>query len=255
MNHLSEEQLILHYYGEEGDTLAAEQHLDECEECRGFYASLQRVLNIVDSFPVPPRGSDYGAAVWQRIEEQIPARRRLWLFPTPWRWAGAAAALAALLMVAFMAGRFYPKAGKQTMVATAPNRQAGERVLLVAVGDYLERSQAVLIELTNATPGQPLDISAEKERATDLVSENRLYRQTAAHTDNAAVTSVLDELERVLVDIAHEPSQISAQELERLHGRLESQGILFKVQVLGSNVKHEKDAPGKLGQSPAGQKL
>ena len=45
MNHLSEEQLILHYYGEEGDTLAVEQHLEGCEECRGVYASLQRVLN------------------------------------------------------------------------------------------------------------------------------------------------------------------------------------------------------------------
>ena len=30
MTHLSEEQLVLHYYGEEGDTLAAEQHLEAC---------------------------------------------------------------------------------------------------------------------------------------------------------------------------------------------------------------------------------
>ena len=46
-----------------------------------------------------------------------------------------------------------------------PTPQAGERVLLVAVGDYLERSQMVLFELANANPKDPLDISAEQERA------------------------------------------------------------------------------------------
>ena len=40
MNHLSEEQLILHYYGESDesaaavDTLDTERHLEECSECR-----------------------------------------------------------------------------------------------------------------------------------------------------------------------------------------------------------------------------
>ena len=47
----------------------------------------------------------------------------------------------------------------------AADPQAGERVLLVAVGDYLERSQMVLIELANASPKGTLDISSEQERA------------------------------------------------------------------------------------------
>src|ERR1043165_2296107 len=77
MNHLTEEQLILHYYGEARDTLAAEQHLEDCENCRGIYASLQRVLNVVDSLPVPERGPGYGAELWRRLESQLPVRRRL----------------------------------------------------------------------------------------------------------------------------------------------------------------------------------
>src|ERR1700690_1790388 len=108
MNHLSEEQLILHYYGEEGDTLLAEQHLDECEGCRALYGSLQRVLNVVDSLPVPLRGAEYGAQVWNRLESRLPARRRFWMLPSPWRWAVAGTAFAGLLVAAFLAGRFYP---------------------------------------------------------------------------------------------------------------------------------------------------
>ena len=82
MSHLNEEELILHYYGEESEALSTEQHLEACGECRETYASLVRVLNVVDSLPVPDRGENYAAQVWSRIEKRIPARRRFdWLIP------------------------------------------------------------------------------------------------------------------------------------------------------------------------------
>jgi|SRR5450432_2051243 len=244
MNHLSEEQLILHYYGEEGDTLLAEQHLDECEACRGLYGSLQRVLNVVDSLPLPQRGAEYGSLVWNRLESQLPIRRRLWNFPSPWRWAVTGTAVAGLLVAAFVAGRFFPSQQQPTrrvvqMASSDP--QAGERILLVAVGDYLERSQMVLVELANANPKTSMDITSEQERASDLVSESRLYRQTALHTGNAAVASVLDDLDRVLIEISHAPSRISPEELEKLRQRLQAEGILFKIRVLGSNVRNQEE--------------
>ena len=247
MNHLDQERLILHYYGEEGETPAAALHLEECAECRALYASIQRVLNVVESLPVPEPEADYGAQVWQRIERQLPVRRR-WSLPAPWRWAGAAAAFASLLVAAFLMGRFYPQ-GRRPETTAAADAQAGERVLLVAVGDYLERSQMILIELGNARPAGPLDISSEQARAEDLVGETRLYRQTAAHKGDVAVAGVLDELEHVLLDIAHAPSQASPEELEKLRQRFESEGILFKIRVLGSNVRN-REAPGP-GSSPA----
>jgi hypothetical protein len=253
MNHLTEEQLILHYYGEPGeaeeavDSLAAEQHLEACSECRGVYGSLQRVLNVVDSLPVPERAPDYGAQVWKRIEHRLPVRRRSWFaIPSLWRWAAISAACAALMTAAFFAGRSYPGAQKPALMAGV-DKQAGERVLLVAVGDYLERSQMVLIELANADPKAAMDITNEQERAGDLVTETRLYRQTAAHTGDTQITGVLDELERVLVDITHAPSNISPQQLRELRQRLEAEGILFKIRVLGSNVRNQDVPPAKTG--------
>ena len=253
MNHLSEEQLILHYYGEEPDAADAEMHLDQCAECRELYGSLQRVLNVVDTLPVPARSPEYGAEVWRRMEHRLPARRR-WAFSVPWRWAAAAVALASLLVAAFLAGRFYPQPGSAGAMASAADPQLREGVLLVAVGDYLERSQTVLIELANASSDGPLDISSEQERAADLITENRLYRQTAAHTGDTAVAGVLEELERVLVDIAHEPSSMPAADVEKLRGRLRGEGILFQIRVLGANVKNRKEPPALVGQ-PGGHKL
>jgi hypothetical protein len=267
MNHLTEEELILHYYGEDedgyavegegpaADALAARRHLEECESCRALYASLERVLNVVDAMPVPEHGPEYERELWRRIRPHIRERRRAAWFswPAPWRWAAAATVCAGLMALAFLAGRSYPfrqvgvqVAGKQ---ADKNDPQTGERVLLVAVGDYLERSQMVLIELSNASPRRPLDISSEQERAADLVSESRLYRQTAEHTGDTEVAGMLDELDRVLLEIAHAPSELTGGEVEQLRQRLEAQGILFKVRVMGTKVRHQEDPAA--GVSPA----
>jgi hypothetical protein len=64
------------------------------------------------------------------------------------------------------------------------------------------------------------------------------------------VAGVLDELERVLLDITHAPSRISPRELRELRERLEAEGILFKIRVLGSNVRtQEQPAPKTAGQT------
>ena len=45
-----------------------------CDECRAHYGLLQRVLNVVDTLPVPVRGEEYGGEVWRRIESRLPSR-------------------------------------------------------------------------------------------------------------------------------------------------------------------------------------
>ncbi len=248
MNHLSEEQLILHYYGEEGDALTVEQHLDECSDCRAFYGSLQRVLNVVNSLPVPERSAEYGAQVWRRLEHQIRPSRQ-WGFSMPlWRWAAVGTAFAGLMVTAFVAGHFYHQPKPLPIAAT--DKKSGEKILLVAVADYLERSQTVLIELTNANPKEPVDISDAQAVAGDLVSESKLYKQTAAHTGDTAVAGVLDDLDRVLSDIAHAPSQLSPEQLAQMRQKLQADGILMKIRVLDPKLgNHEgpeaKPVPGQ----------
>jgi hypothetical protein len=155
-----------------------------------------------------------------------------------------AGALAAVVLMAFFAGRI-TKAPEKGPEVAANNPQAKERVLLVAVGNHLERSQMVLVELVNAEPGKnKLDITNEQEMARDLVTANRLYRQTAAKANEPAVNEVLSELERILVEIANGPSEIDAKQLEVLRKQIQSQGILLKVRVIGDKVR-EKERPAR----------
>src|SRR5690349_10267409 len=100
MNHISEEQFVLFYYGEADEASGVESHMAECEACREEFRALQLVLNSVDAAPVPERGPEYGSQVWQRIAKQIPQRKR-----KPFTWWVWAPAMAALVLGAFLAGR------------------------------------------------------------------------------------------------------------------------------------------------------
>jgi hypothetical protein len=243
VSHLTEEELILHHFAEGEGATSEAAHLAECPACREELDALRRDLGAV-SLPEPPeRGPDYGSQVWARIRPQIQPRLR----PRPFvSRAWAPLAMAASLVIAFLLGR-HSAPDAAAPVTTA----ARERILLVAVGDHLERSAMLLVELANAgDDGKPVDISAEQEWAQELVGENRLYRQTVVRSGEPGVASLLDELERVLVEVAHRPSSVSPAELREIRGRIESRGLLFRVRVIESQVREkEKEATKAQGQS------
>jgi len=230
--HLNEEQLVLFHYRELGDLAGVEEHLAGCDSCRAAYRELESLLKQVEA-PVPERGEQYGSQVWHRLRPSLePRRLRAWP-----RWA-LAAAMAGLVVAAFLAGRFWPG---QLRPAPQPIAQpVRERILLVAVGDHLERSQMVLMELVNSKPNGPVDISEEQQRAQDLVAANRLYRQTAAHAGEAGLASVLEELESTLIEVARRPTLLSSAEFEELRRRIEAQGILFKIRIIDSQVRQRE---------------
>lgn len=255
MPHATEEQLVHYRYGDVDETerRTIDEHLRACASCRDSLGVLEGVLAAVDAAPAPERGADYAQDVWQRLAPRLavkPEASRVsgwsaifrpaeWLRVRPWAVAGA---MAALVVAAFLLGRFWPRPATPSVAQSSQPAPAAvrDRVLLVAVGDHLERSQMVLVELENARGTGPIDISAERDRAEDLVAANRLYRQTAARAGEAGVANVLDELERVLVEIAHSPSEVSQAQLEELRHRIEAQGILFKVRVIDSQVKQRE---------------
>ena len=43
-NHLSEEQIILHYYGDAEEATEVERHLAACPECQAEFARVQTML-------------------------------------------------------------------------------------------------------------------------------------------------------------------------------------------------------------------
>ena len=253
LKHPSEEELILYHYAEAGGPPRAvvAEHMAVCEPCRTSYRRLEAVLAVTDVVEAPALGEDFEAEVWRRLAPCLEAapQESLWQrvfgghrLRQFWAPVGAVAAVAVLVVGAFLAGRFLPRRAQlqreaQVQPVSTPSR---ERILLVAVGDHLERSQMVLVELVNSKPQPTVDISAERQRAEELVPANRLYRLTAERAGEAGMASLLDELERTLIEIAQSPSKLSSPEFEDLRRHLEAQGILFKVRVVSLQVQERE---------------
>jgi len=245
--HLNDDDLVLHYYGEmpAGEEARAAAHLASCAACQANYAGLQRVMAFVDSAPAVEPAEGFERIAWARLEPALAASGRSgwrsWFVLSPASLALSAGVLL-LIGASFMAGRLTRATGPGGSTPPSPE-QVRERILLVDLGEHLDRSQMVLVELVSADDtGGDVDISLEQSRAEQLVAANRLYRQTAASTGDAAMASVLDDLERVLVDLAAGPKTVSQEDLDLVRRRIMSKELLFKVRVVSSQVRQRQKA-------------
>jgi hypothetical protein len=245
MKHMTEEELIAYREGVAAERAGITEHLAACEECRAELEKIEAVLAALDTLPVPDPGDDYGRRVWQHIAPRLLEKPvgwwQTWFEP---KRLVAVGAVTALLVAAFLAGRITRHGRTPDVIAN--KEQVRERILVVAVGEHLGRSEMMLVELSNAEPLDPtqkqVSIAAEQHRAEDLLEENRLYRQTALQEGDTALASVLDELERVLLDVAHSPDSVTPAQLEKIRQKIEAQGILFKVRVVSKDLQERQKA-------------
>src|SRR5262249_24824486 len=150
-----------------------------------------------------------------------------------------AGVLAALGISAFFLGRV---SGPGTPVekGNVNQNQVRERGLGVAGGEHLGKSGMGVVEIFNAQPAsgeKMVKISRPQRRAENLVEENRLYRQTAFEGGDKAMVSTLDELERVLLDVANSPDAVTPAQFESIQKRIAEHGILLKVRVVRQELR------------------
>lgn len=244
--HLTADEFILAYY-DEPMTHEQREHLAACGECRAELARLSAVLDRVTPVEVPEPDENYEARVWDRMAWRLRSERRNAPRNSVTKWLAAAAMLA----IAFIGGLLWNRSNNAPVhIANAPQptlnpvqpaaastQQQRDRILLVVVGDHFDESERVLLELTNLRPGGGADISAERERAEELLVSNRFYRQNALQSGEENVATLLTELEPVLLQIAHSPSQLSAEELSAIQKRVEKKGLVFKLRVVRADVR------------------
>lgn len=236
----TEDDLILYYYGEAPRPAEIEKALSESPELAARYQELRSVLDAIPELEVPEPGPDFTQRTLSRLRTEIESPRREWrsrleglLEP---RWALAAAAVL-LVVVSFLAGRF------SSVPLETTHANPSQKILLVTVASHLERSEILLLELANAPTAdsensEALDLSVERLLAQELSSANRLYRQAARKAGEQRVAAILDDLERLLVELAHAPEELEAERLAELQRRLEEADLLFKIRVVGSRLRH-----------------
>ncbi len=242
MKHLSEEELVEHYYS--GNQPATARHLEACARCASVYAALSADLCDMKAVDLPPRDAGYGEQLWAALSRRLsayPSRRPAWSGPAFW-FALISASACALLLVgaAFYAGRVWEhRQQPQPAAATAP-LPAPRRVVVVVLSDHLDRSERLLVELKHADASDSEAISPLRDEARNLLAANRACRQEAEKTGDPDLTKALDHLNEVLTRLANQPGGLDAAAITRLQNEMDTDGLLFEVRVLRSRIPDQE---------------
>jgi hypothetical protein len=249
--HPTEDDLILHFYGEgQPDSEARiDDHLRGCADCRAAWRELSGTLKLVDAARLPEAPSGFEHVMWARVEQAlmrapVVPRRSIWTM----RGLVPLGAMAALVVTAVTLGVLslrrpvtsdVPATGGAASTATKPD-YTRERMLLTALDDHFEQTEVLLVELLNAPEGEGGDLDFERTTADDLVLSGRLYRINAERTGHLHVAQMLEDLEPVLVEVARSPQKIDKSDFKFLRSRITDEGLLLKVRAVGSEIRERK---------------
>jgi hypothetical protein len=252
--HITDEEMLLDYYNEStsADRAARRAHLETCEACRALDREMRAVLALVDTAPSVEAPPGFGREMWARVEPHISARvarsRSPWLAPVR-RWA-LAGGMAALLLASFMLGRVWeraphredppPQVAGVTSPAPGGDDSSTERLLRAEMEDHLERSQRVLVDLINTVDAADVSLASDRTRAADLVADGRLYRRAADRIGDVEMRDLLEDVERVLVDVANGSSASASNELKDVRARIDEQDLVFRLRVAGSEIRERQ---------------
>ena len=260
--HVTDEDLLLDYYGEASPDVRAAMraHLAVCDRCRALDRELRGVLALVNTEPAPEAPEGFEREVWARLEPHVvsgfsrtgPVRLRpdttssvrlkpdttFWRFELP-RWAFAVGTVA-LAIGAFSLGRVWDPAPAPSTDSVAEVADISDRLLRSEVEEYLERSQRVLVELVNTDDDAPVMLASDRERAANLVADGRLYRRSIGETGDADTRDLLEDVERVLVEIANGPEAETSNHLSGVRARISNQDLIFRLRLMTAEMRERE---------------
>ena len=127
-----------------------------------------------------------------------------------------------------------PKPGEQFAVVPAvpaPIRPADAQTLTAM---HFENSETLLLAFRNVRlnePGTANEVSHERHRAKQLVLQNMMLRREADKTGDVQVSSLLESLEPILIDIANLPDRPDESAVRTIRQRVERKNIVPLLRV------------------------
>lgn len=245
----------LYFYDELGsdERTRIDGHLRGCSVCSEAVAELNVIRTALaarQDVSAPPSGD--WSAFMDRLDASVRAQPAAVVVPfeamTPVlrRPLAGFLAMAALLALVSMSVFFASQAGRQaldpsagtptTTTAGATGETLPTRAGLASVSArHLERSKLVVLGLATREPGagEPSDWAYERELATSLLNDTRLYRMAAEQRGLSSLAGVMRDLELVLLQtaMAEDSDETALPQIQRL---IRKRGLVEKMDVAGT---------------------
>jgi anti-sigma factor RsiW len=256
----------LYFYGElaAAERTRIEAHLPHCRACRAALEELDVIRAALATRPAVagPASGDWttfmarlDAAVQTADQGAVaaPADRAAVVVPFEARPAPARGsfigllATAALLALVALSVLLASRAGRQMLaepgaaleparLADAAGAEGPKYAGLVSVGArHLERSKLVVLGLATREPRESdvADWTYERELATSLLNDTRLYRMAAEQRGLTSLAGVMRDLELVLLQtsMAEAGDATALPQIQRL---IRKRGLVEKMDVVGT---------------------
>jgi len=247
MTHPTDDELILHFYGEHppADRTRIDAHLLACSACQTAWDDIGRTLTVARDVDVPEPPAHFERVMWARVSAALPPKTSRWT----WRALVPVASLSAIAIALAVGGQLAPAPSTPTdqADAAAPSDsmasadvealEARERALFTALDSHLAQTELLLVELLNGPDRSADNFDFARTTAEDLVASGRLYRATARETGHRSVAAILEDLEPVLVEVARRPALVDSEMVRSLRERIDDDGLLFKVRAVTADAR------------------
>ena len=124
-----------------------------------------------------------------------------------------------------------PKPGEQ--FAAIPDRvRSADAQTMTAM--HFEKAETLLRAFRNVRldqPGMAAEVGYERKRARQLVVQNMMLRREADATGDVQISSLLENLEPILIDIANLPDKPDEDAVNVIRQRVERKNIVALLQV------------------------
>jgi hypothetical protein len=124
-----------------------------------------------------------------------------------------------------------PKPGEQFAVNSQPVRPADAQTMTAL---HFEKAETLLRAFRNVRLDEPdsaTEVSYERQRARQLVYQNMMLRREADAAGDVQISSVLESLEPILLDIANLPDKPDDSAVRVIRERVERKNIVGLLQV------------------------
>jgi hypothetical protein len=234
----------LYFYGEllDAERLAVERHVASCPGCRQALDDLGRIQSALAARPqvVAPPSGDWSPFM-ARLEAAVALAQ-----PAAGRRASRAGlpllALAALLALVtisvLLVARNRPATLEPSGLARSEPVEAAAPPAIASIGlQHLERSKLVLLGLAGRDAGQtaPAEWHYERELASRLLDDTRLYRLAAEREGLSAMADVMRDLEFVLLQTSLTAGR-ERSELSQIQRAIRKRDLLQKMEVVRTGI-------------------